>query len=857
MISIGDDLLLTWITDDLTKTESNRTSLVFSKYSDNQWSNPIKIAEDGTADFYPCMAPMNAGAVVAWQDSGIVFGDYAAIDDILAQQEISVCIYNDANSSWEASTRLTSNTYLDRSPLVAASNDKVVTVWISNEQNDMLGSTEKPNSLKCSFLNATSWSPEATIASDLNAIIKSALTYHNDHIAYVFVIDNDGDISTLADQDLFGITFDGTSWSEVVRLTEDNVQDTNPQLAYDQNGDMLLVWYKDGNFMMAKNLDMANYQSIVDHEPSSGAADFRLATGDNGQISIVWPDSSPKGQDIYMAMYDPGLSIWGKGTMLTDTNSMERSLTAAQTEDGDLAVVYNRTEMIMTTRQVNVGGRLVDIEVPEAGTTDLCMAMIPIEGDLAVNEDAICVTPEEITSGGTLSITATISNIGLKGAENIPVAFYYGAPAEGGSLIASSQIMQGPIASGSNTDVSVNEWQVPEKPDSNKDIYVVVDPDLSYPDRDRSNNVAHVSVFKPDIAISQMYWQAVGPVKRAVTLSVKNVGIVSVENVMLAINKEGPSGFLLHEEAIISLGVNETKDIVYVWDTTEEQTSNGYLDIYAEVNRGQTVPETSYLNNTRRIQVLGPLPGAILNPSIPSGTVEVPFNPMLDWDDVPEATSYDLYLWKEGETKPEIPTVPGLTNSQYLVAINLLPLTTYTWQVVAKNNSGESEGPEWAFTTYAGIDFEINLPAGWSMISLPVEPLDAKLSTLFPDAEVVYGYEKGVGYVRVQGNEELEVGQGYWILMNEDQNYVLTGEPISSYANTVDADGWRMIGGCSSAAKASTDGCTITVIYKYAPGLGYQRVPASESLDPGYGYWILFKDVLDQCQFRVEATGSL
>ena len=33
LISFGDELLLVWITDDLTKPENNRTSLVFSKYA--------------------------------------------------------------------------------------------------------------------------------------------------------------------------------------------------------------------------------------------------------------------------------------------------------------------------------------------------------------------------------------------------------------------------------------------------------------------------------------------------------------------------------------------------------------------------------------------------------------------------------------------------------------------------------------------------------------------------------------------------------------------------------------------------------------------------------------------------------
>ena len=708
LISMGNDLLLAWITDDRTKTENNRTSLAFSTYADSQWYTPTKVAEDSTADFYPSVAPLSGGAVVTWQDSGTVFGDDATMDDMLPEQEISVCLYDAANSSWGTSTRLTSNAYLDRSPVVAASNDKAAVVWVSNEQNDMFGSADKPNSLRCSFFDGTAWSPESTIASGVGGIIKRSLAYSGDSATYVFVVDTDSDLSTVIDQELYMTTFDGTTWAAVTRLTDDNVQDTNPQLAYDQNGDLLLVWYKDGNFRMAKNLDMINSQTVVEHELSSGAADFRLAVGATGQISIVWPDSSPKGQDIYMAMYDSNLNIWGTGTMLTDTDDMERSLSCVQTAEGNIAIAYNRVETITTTRQVDVGGNLVDVDVPGAGKTDLCMATVSIEGDLSVSSEAISLTPTEISLGGALTITTTVSNIGLKGAESVAVEFYYGDPANGGLLIGSRQTIAGPIAPGGSATVSASGWQVPEVPDSGKDIYVVVDPDLGYEDRDRSNNTAHISVFKPDIEISQMYWQAVGPVKRAITVSLKNIGTVPASSIPLTINEQGPSGSSLYQETIDSLAVNESKDVVYEWDTTGEETTNGYLKAYAAVNRDQTIPETSYLNNSRIIQVLGAIPGAVTNPSIPSGTTGVSLRPTLDWDDVPGATSYDLYLWKQSDAKPQTPTVVGLTESQYVVQTSLVPLTTYHWHVVAKNSSGGSEGPEWTFTTKEVMVGDIN-----------------------------------------------------------------------------------------------------------------------------------------------------
>ena len=46
-------------------------------------------------------------------------------------------------------------------------------------------------------------------------------------------------------------------------------------------------------------------------------------------------------------------------------------------------------------------------------------------------------------------------------------------------------------------------------------------------------------------------------------------------------------------------------------------------------------------------------------------------------------------------------------------------------------------------------------PEGWSMIALPVDPINKRFDKLFPDAIVIYGYEKGTGYVRVKPDEAL------------------------------------------------------------------------------------------------------
>ena len=52
-----------------------------------------------------------------------------------------------------------------------------------------------------------------------------------------------------------------------------------------------------------------------------------------------------------------------------------------------------------------------------------------------------------------------------------------------------------------------------------------------------------------------------------------------------------------------------------------------------------------------------------------------------------------------------------------------------------------------------------------------------------------------------------------------------------------------MIGGCTYSSRISIEKGDLVVIYQYTQGVGYQRVPKSEKIKPGKGYWILLKNI--------------
>ncbi|MGA1792251.1 MAG: MopE-related protein, partial [bacterium] len=132
------------------------------------------------------------------------------------------------------------------------------------------------------------------------------------------------------------------------------------------------------------------------------------------------------------------------------------------------------------------------------------------------------------------------------------------------------------------------------------------------------------------------------------------------------------------------------------------------------------------------------------------------------------------------------------------------------------------------------IDYKMDLHAGWSLISLPIEPLDTTVDTLFPGAHAVFRFT--TIYERLDRNDHMLRGEGYWIFMPENRTYTITGLPFSGYTLTNVQTGWSMIGGCTFSALPSITNGTIRAIYGFSDE--YIPLDPGDPLEPGQGYWI-------------------
>lgn len=95
----------------------------------------------------------------------------------------------------------------------------------------------------------------------------------------------------------------------------------------------------------------------------------------------------------------------------------------------------------------------------------------------------------------------------------------------------------------------------------------------------------------------------------------------------------------------------------------------------------------------------------VLNPNPIPYTKAVLVEPTPAWEDNTDgADSFDIYLWKAGETKPGTPLSSGLTETEYTCQTVLDFYTEYFWQITAHKDGETLEGPVWRFSTYMAGD---------------------------------------------------------------------------------------------------------------------------------------------------------
>jgi hypothetical protein len=150
---------------------------------------------------------------------------------------------------------------------------------------------------------------------------------------------------------------------------------------------------------------------------------------------------------------------------------------------------------------------------------------------------------------------------------------------------------------------------------------------------------------------------------------------------------------------------------------------------------------------------------------------------------------------------------------------------------------------------------DIDLNAGWNLISLPLIPNDSDIEDVLvdvsSDVSVVWAYEAGEGWtfwdptdIGSSTLDTMQDGKGYWIYMDAATTQTVFGvvnpvAPMTPPTYSVDA-GWNLIGfksTCTRTASAYLAGVSCVRIWSFDNN-AWVPVQSGDMLQPGLGYWI-------------------
>ncbi len=568
------------------------TDVAYLHSAGGSWSLE-RVTNDQAAEFTPHASVPDAGsALAAWSR---VSGDASQVtspEQVAPMLDIVVSKLDAASGQWSTPTQITSNSVVDRDPLSIVFGPDEGVLWIQNEADAAPGNATHGDRLMFSGWNGSTWSAPVVLWSGSKGLINLACVEDDSGQAHaVFSVDEDGDLQTRTDRELYQVSTSGGVWGSPVRLTNDEVEDSLPALVA-PGGEPVIIWSVGG---------VLNYTPLASWNPKDVYGEYTIsneaATLDGvtmpGGAAIAYSVQLPTGIDIVVAFYDAALDSWSLPRQLTNDTDVETALSLGCDGDG-LVIGYLKNRTVRGPVDVVIDGKIERLEnIAQPSRTDLCVLRHTLGNDLAAG--AIAVDPVNPAPGAATTLTATVENRGDEPQSNIDVAFYDGDPLSGGVQIGTTQSIAGPLGAGKSQSVTV-PWDVPADGKSHR-VYVVVDAGQSVEDRNRSNNTSSILCVLPDLVVETGWSDTITSEAVAITAKVANQGVLDAGEFELAWHIGTPDGPEIGRSPVEGLAGGGSAEVTYVW-TLGQVATQEFVQVCAVADCRNTVTEADEANNT-------------------------------------------------------------------------------------------------------------------------------------------------------------------------------------------------------------------------------------------------------------------
>jgi hypothetical protein len=595
IVSASSEDLILFCLQDPNKPWYAATDIGTLRQADGQPWALNRIADDQAAEFSPSTIDVESGTTLAaWERVSGDISDANEPGQVAPHLEIVAAWFDPAAGLWSTPQQLTSNAVVDRKPMPIAFGATRGILWIANEGSAATGDANSGDRLMLAEWSGGAWGDPQTLWSAQKGILGSAFVADGLGGGYVvFAVDEDGNLDTTADRELYLLSTANGAWLAAIRLTDDSVEDAMPTLVA-PNGVPICVWSADGMLVYSKLRDWNPRPVYSEYTLANEAPSLDGVTMPGG-AAIAYTVQGPNGVDIVASFYDAELDCWSLPRQLTNDEHAETALSLA-CDGNELVMAYLKAQTRRTNMDVEIDGEIHHIEnVPQPGRTDLYVLRRVLADDLAVVSQSLVLDPVNPAPGTATTIRATIESRGDLPLQHVEAVFYDGDPSSGGVQIGDRQVISGTLIAGGRRDISVS-WTVPAKEVSHE-IFIVVDPRMVIEDRDRSNNTLSVLAVLPDLAIETCWSTEVSSTSVALTVRVVNTGVIPAGEFDVSWRLGSPDGQEIGRSTIGSLIDGGAHEATFTWDSGQQ------AQVFAVADSARCVPESDETNNVSSLAV--------------------------------------------------------------------------------------------------------------------------------------------------------------------------------------------------------------------------------------------------------------
>lgn len=399
LVQMGEDKLMFWLSDDPSRSDRNRTVLVYSLWSpeDGSWSSPLPLWEnEDTADFYPSVQ----GEWIVWQKLDQAMAQDVSINDMALRSEIAAAHWN--GTGFDEPFFLTDNDILDCQPVVASGANTTAVLWTRNSENNLLG-TSGTNSVIARVLTDGVWGEEMVLTQGKQAITALSALYQGDTLYAALNVEGDAKLDTADDrQILLEVLNSGEAPTEHV-VTQNALApqlvnlDGTPTLFYQQDGS---IWYLTG---------LTTGAPVQIPGVGSAGGTYQVVSDGAGGGVLLWTQPGSDGQTAIFGSYRDG-SGWTSGIQLSQEGDQVGRPSGILSSGNVLELAYIRTaELLQADEETGAESILYQSDL-------YTTALVPAPRLLV---DGLTSSSAQLTAGEQAAVTFTVTNCGELPVESV------------------------------------------------------------------------------------------------------------------------------------------------------------------------------------------------------------------------------------------------------------------------------------------------------------------------------------------------------------------------------------------------------------------------------------------------------